>query len=152
MLEGTFSDESGDYPAGSYVRNPPGSGHSPYSDDGCRILVKLRQFDAQDLTPIVIDTCDSKLWQSHESADILPLYQFGSEQVAMMRIAADQKHTFGDDSSGVEIFVVGGTVRYEDEDLPAESWLRFPAGEFADLLAISDIVLWVKLGHLPVND
>lgn len=152
VLEGTFSDDSGDYPSGFYVRNPPGSGHSPYSKDGCRILVKLRQFDPKDLTPIAIDTRETELWQLHESADVLPLYQFGSEQVAMMRIAADQEHTFGDDSAGVEIFVVNGTVRYEEGDLPAESWLRFPAGQFADLLAVSDSVLWVKIGHLPAND
>ena len=104
----------------------------------------------EDLTPVVIDTADTELWQSHESADVLPLYQFGKEQVTMMRIAADQKHAFGDDSAGVEIFVVKGTVKYDDGELPAESWLRFPAGQFADLLAISDTVLWVKLGHLPI--
>ena len=49
VLEGVFSDEHADYPGGTYVRNPPGSGHSPYSVDGCRIFVKLRQFDAEDL-------------------------------------------------------------------------------------------------------
>ena len=27
VLEGTFSDEAGDYPAGTYLRNPPGSSH-----------------------------------------------------------------------------------------------------------------------------
>ena len=32
MLDGVFQDESGDYPAGSYMRNPPGSGHRPGSD------------------------------------------------------------------------------------------------------------------------
>jgi len=151
VLEGTFSDDSGDYPAGFYVRNPPGSSHSPFSKDGCRILVKLRQFEPTDLTPVVIDTRDTELWQSHESADVLPLYQFGSEQVAMMRIAADQKHTFGAESAGVEIFVVNGSIRYDDGNLPAESWLRFPAGQFVDLRALSDTVLWVKHGHLPVD-
>ena len=29
VLGGVFSDEFGDYPAGTYVRNPPGSAHSP---------------------------------------------------------------------------------------------------------------------------
>ncbi|XQF94519.1 cupin domain-containing protein (plasmid) [Pseudoalteromonas espejiana] len=31
MLSGTFSDESGDYPQGFYLRNPPGSSHAPKS-------------------------------------------------------------------------------------------------------------------------
>ena len=44
VLEGVFSDEHGDYPAGTYVRNPDGTRHSPFSKDGCTIFVKLRQF------------------------------------------------------------------------------------------------------------
>ena len=44
-----------DYPAGTYVRNPPGTAHTPRSDVGCTIFVKLRQFAADDLEPKVID-------------------------------------------------------------------------------------------------
>ena len=31
VLDGVFSDETGDYPAGTYLRNPPGSAHAPFS-------------------------------------------------------------------------------------------------------------------------
>jgi len=41
VLEGTFADENGTYPAGTYLRNPPGSRHHPFSPDGCVIFVKL---------------------------------------------------------------------------------------------------------------
>ncbi|MBM4258754.1 MAG: DUF4437 domain-containing protein [Deltaproteobacteria bacterium] len=41
VLAGTFADENGTYPAGTYLRNPPGSRHHPYSPDGCVIFVKL---------------------------------------------------------------------------------------------------------------
>jgi anti-sigma factor ChrR (cupin superfamily) len=41
VLEGTFADEYGTYPAGTYLRNPPGSRHHPYSPDGCVLFVKL---------------------------------------------------------------------------------------------------------------
>jgi anti-sigma factor ChrR (cupin superfamily) len=41
VLEGTFTDEQGTYPAGTYLRNPPGSRHHPYSPDGCVLFVKL---------------------------------------------------------------------------------------------------------------
>ena len=41
VLEGTFADERGLYPAGTYLRNPPGSQHHPYSPDGCVLFVKL---------------------------------------------------------------------------------------------------------------
>ena len=56
VLDGIFSDEHGDYPAGTYVRNPPGSSHTPYTVEGCTIFVKLRQFDLEDQTPVHIDT------------------------------------------------------------------------------------------------
>src|SRR5262249_22358593 len=41
VLEGVFADERGLYPAGTYLRNPPGSRHHPYSPNGCVIFVKL---------------------------------------------------------------------------------------------------------------
>src|SRR5262245_47484929 len=44
VLEGIFQDERGDYPAGSYVRNPPTSRHTPGSQAGCTIFLKLFQF------------------------------------------------------------------------------------------------------------
>jgi hypothetical protein len=149
VLDGVFSDDQGDYPPGCYVRNPPGSGHSPYSKNGCRILVKLRQFDPQDLARVVIDTRETDLWQSGDGADFLPLHSFGAEQVRMIRIGAGMYYTIAADSPGAELFVVSGTIRYDSDDLPAESWLRLPAGDAADLEASADSILWVKSGHLP---
>ncbi len=40
VLEGTQSDERGDYPAGSFVLNPAGSVHSVWSRDGCVVLIQ----------------------------------------------------------------------------------------------------------------
>jgi len=149
VLEGVFSDESGHYPAGTYVRNPPGSGHTPFSQDGCRILVKLRQFDSQDLTPVVVDTQNPDLWQSGEFADYLSLHSFGSEQVAMVRIAAGQHYSSAANPNGIEILVVSGSIRHGKQVLPGESWLRFPPAMAADLQALDESVLWLKRGHLP---
>ncbi len=56
VLDGVFQDEHGDYPAGSYVRNPPTSSHTPGSEPGCTLFVKLWQFDPDDRTPVRIDT------------------------------------------------------------------------------------------------
>ena len=152
VLDGVFSDDQGDYPPGFYVRNPPGSGHAPYSRDGCRILVKLRQFDPQDLERVVIDTRSSGGWQPADGAESLPLHNFGSEQVFMLRVAAGHEHTLGGNPGGTEIFVVSGSLEYRHEILPAESWLRLPAGQAAAVVAQSDSVLWVKQGHLPPAD
>jgi hypothetical protein len=149
VLHGVFSDDHGDYPPGHYVRNPPGSGHSPYSKDGCRILVKLRQFDPDDLTRVVIDTHAGDLWQSGEGTDSLQLHSFGDERVRMVRVRAGNPYSIAADSPGTEIFVVSGSLAYDGAYLPAESWLRLPAGQVAELEAREDSILWAKSGHLP---
>jgi hypothetical protein len=56
VLEGVFQDEHGDYPAGSYIRNPPLSRHIPGSAIGCTIFVKLWQFDPQDRRHVIVHT------------------------------------------------------------------------------------------------
>lgn len=40
VLEGTQSDERGDYPAGSLVLNPEGTVHSVWSTEGCTVLIQ----------------------------------------------------------------------------------------------------------------
>ena len=40
VVDGVFSDEHGDYPAGSWLRSPHMSQHQPFSREGCLILVK----------------------------------------------------------------------------------------------------------------
>ena len=40
VLEGTQSDERGDYPAGSVILNPEGTVHSVWSTDGCVVFIQ----------------------------------------------------------------------------------------------------------------
>ncbi|MBV8084710.1 MAG: cupin domain-containing protein, partial [Chloroflexi bacterium] len=56
VLDGVFQDEHGDFPAGSYIRNPPTTSHTPGSGPGCTIFVKLWQFDPNDRTGVRLDT------------------------------------------------------------------------------------------------
>ena len=56
VLDGVFSDEHGDWPVGTYLLNPEGFRHAPFSDDGCVLLVKLRQFQGRERNHVVIDT------------------------------------------------------------------------------------------------
>ena len=153
VLSGVFSDEHGDYPTGCYVRNPPGSGHSPFSEDGCRILVKLRQFDPADLTPVVINTHDSIDWQKSDdgNTESLHLYDYGSENVQMVRVPAGREIPLSTNPAGVELLVISGSVEYAGELLPVESWLRFPADHTAEIQAATDTVLWIKSGHLSLS-
>jgi anti-sigma factor ChrR (cupin superfamily) len=150
VLEGVFSDKSGNYPTGTYVRNPPGSSHAPHSVDGCRILVKLRQFDADDLTPVVIDSTDQELWLSaDESIARLPLHEYGSETVEMRRIAAGASWRLEVVKGGAELLVVRGSLDYENSVLNDECWLRLPPGASAELVARTMSIIWLKQGHLP---
>src|SRR5215475_14271172 len=56
VLEGVFSDEHGNWPAGTYLLNPEGFRHAPFSEPGCVLFVKLRQFAGRDRTHVVVDT------------------------------------------------------------------------------------------------
>jgi anti-sigma factor ChrR (cupin superfamily) len=149
VLEGVFSDEDANYPTGTYVRNPPGSGHAPFSEDGCRILVKLRQFAPDDLTRIVINTSTSNSWLQTDADCIesLLLHRHGAEQVHMLRVAAGASVNLPTD--GAEVLVVSGSVNFDDQALPRESWLRVPEGRSMVIGAVADSVLWLKQGHLP---
>lgn len=148
VLEGVFSDEHGDFPVGTYVRNPPGTGHSPHSKNGCRILVKLRQFHAEDLTPVIVETASCAGWQSTsvEGVEVLALHQYMAEKVEMLRLGKDC--CFDLPGNGVEVFVVSGSINC-DGDYAEESWLRFPVGSDKVVCAQGDALLWVKSGHLP---
>ena len=86
VLEGTLSDEHGDYCAGTYLRNPVGSSHAPFSAGGCTILVKLQQMHPSDQQPLVIDTTQA-VWLPGlvRGLEVLPLHAYGSEHVALVR-------------------------------------------------------------------
>jgi anti-sigma factor ChrR (cupin superfamily) len=57
VLAGSFHDDAGDYPDGTYVRNPIGTAHAPWAGpDGAVLFLKLHQFTAADSRRVVIDT------------------------------------------------------------------------------------------------
>ena len=88
VLEGVFSDEHGDYPAGTYVRNPIGSKHTPHSKEGCTIFVKLHQFDASDTEQKAIETQNAEFLPGQvQGLTVLPLHSHGTESAALVRWA-----------------------------------------------------------------
>jgi hypothetical protein len=56
VLDGIFSDEQGDWPAGTFLLNPEGFRHTPFSENGCVIFVKLRQFAGRERAHVVVAT------------------------------------------------------------------------------------------------
>ena len=75
MLQGSLSDEHGDYPAGTYLLNPPGFRHAPFSNRSCIIFVELRQYGGERREHVVVDT-KSANWTPGPvpGVDLLPLY------------------------------------------------------------------------------
>ena len=150
VLDGVFSDERGDYPAGTYVRNPIGSHHAPFSREGCTIFVKLMQFDAADDQPVVIDSTQAQ-WRPGlvPGLQVLPLHQHGTEHVALVRWAPGTYFTAHRHWGGEEILVLEGTFQDEFGDYPAGSWLRSPHLSQHTPFSEAGCLIWVKTGHLP---
>lgn len=150
VLEGTFEDEQGEYPAGTYVRNPPGSGHAPRSDAGCVLFVKLRQFHPDDRERVVMDTRSAEWFPGIvKGIAVLPLHGFGSERVSLVRWAANTRFTPHAHPDGEEIFVLDGAVEDEEGRYTVGSWLRNPPGSQHMPFSLEGCLLYVKIGHLP---
>lgn len=149
VLEGTFSDEYGDYPAGTYVRNPVGSTHTPFSKDGCTILVKLWQMQPDDQTRVVIDTTQPH-WVPGlvNGLEVMPLHAFGTEQVALVKWAPGTQFQHHSHWGGEEIFVLDGVFEDEFGAYPEGTWLRSPHASRHTPFSQSGCVIYVKVGHL----
>ena len=114
VLDGVFSDEHGDYPVGTYVRNPPGSHHTPRTAPGCVIFVKLRQMTPAERRRVVIDTA-AATWQAGDAAghERLPLHHGADagERVALERLAPGAGLAAVECPDGEEIFLLSGRLR-----------------------------------------
>lgn len=150
VLEGVFSDEHADYPAGSYVRNPIGTAHTPHiGPEGATILVKLCQFEADDTEQKAIDTRTAAFEPGPAAGvDILPLHGFGTEEVRLLRLAPGARLDM-QSPGGEEIYVIDGVLQDEAGQYPAGTWLRSPDGTIQTRQSEPGCLLWVKTGHLP---
>lgn len=149
VLDGVFSDESGDYPAGTYVRNPIGTRHKPHTREGCTILVKLHQFDASDSAQFHVDTNAAEFRPGQvPGLEVLPLHEAASESVALVRWAPGTRLGPHRHQGGEEIFVLSGTFQDEHGDYPAGTWIRSPHGSEHAPFSDEGCLIYVKTGHL----
>tara|TARA_R110000744_G_scaffold112467_1_gene210982 strand:- start:1248 stop:1895 length:648 start_codon:yes stop_codon:yes gene_type:complete len=148
VLSGTFSDETGHFPKGSYFRNPKGFVHAPYSAKGCELLVKLHQISPLDCQRITIDT-EQQLWQpGYGNLKVKPLHQFATESVALVFWPAGEQFILHSHFSGEEIYVISGELIDELGRYPAGSWIRSPHLSQHHPFVEQDTLIWVKTGHL----
>jgi len=146
VLDGVFSDEDGDHGVGTYVRNPPGSAHTPSSAPGTTIFVKLRQFDPADRTHVVVDSADPTLRRMDAAwgAEVADLHEDAREAVHRAVWPADAAIALPA-AAGLEVLVLDGAMTEGGAALPAGGWLRLPAG--APLNAVAGPAgtdLWIK--------
>jgi anti-sigma factor ChrR (cupin superfamily) len=150
VLEGVFQDEHGDYPEGTYIRNPPTTHHTPRTLVGATILVKLWQFDPDDRANVHINTHAAGAVATPDRSSIrqIPLFQDSRETV---RIELWEPHVKIEirDHKGIEVFVLEGSFIEGGEPFVKHDWLRLPPGDVLHAVAGKDGArLWVKSGHL----
>lgn len=150
VLEGVFQDEHGDFPVGSYVRNPPTSSHTPSAAQGAVILVKLWQFDPEDRTAVHVDTLNAEpvAVEGHPGVRQIALFKDRREHVRIELWPANQQIGITG-HKGLEILVIDGSFEEGGEKFTAQSWLRLPAGQdFAGRTGPEGARLWIKSDHL----
>ena len=149
VLDGIFSDEHGDYPKGTYVRNPHDSCHSPFSKDGCKIFVKLRQFQKDDSVRIVRTVIEP--WETYnEEITYLKLHEFRNEIVYLAEFKPHSKINLPfKNKGGEEILILSGAIHDKGNHFAAITWIRDPKSCFIEACAGNNGVrVFVKTGHL----
>jgi quercetin dioxygenase-like cupin family protein len=150
VLSGVFSDASGHYPAGSYLRNPPGSAHAPFSEEGCLIFVKLQQFDADDSVRLALAAAAAP---AHATPTPPPLsrrvlFERPNERVELIHFAQAGELPADLGPRGVEILVLQGEVTGPADTYPLGTWLRCAPSLSLMHHAQAGTEIYVKSGHL----
>jgi anti-sigma factor ChrR (cupin superfamily) len=151
VLEGVFSDEQGDYPAGTYLLNPPGSKHAPASRSGCVLFVKLCQYAGPKRRRVVLNT-EEMPWQptSTPGISMKQLYSDSNypERVALLKWAPHTRYPRHDHPGGEEILVLAGVLADEDGRYPKGTWIRNPRMSIHTPFSSEGCVILVRWGGL----
>jgi anti-sigma factor ChrR (cupin superfamily) len=148
VLDGTFSDETGNYRAGTYIMNPPGSSHAPYSESGCTLFVKLRHLGSEQVIREVIDTKAAPWYQGMvPGLKVMPLMQQGSGST-LVKWAPQTFFNPHRHYGGEEIFVVDGVFEDEHGRYSAGTWIRSPHMSMHKPFSNEGCTIFVKTGHL----
>ena len=149
VLSGTFSADISHYPAGWYLRNPPTSGHQPYSHEGAIIFVKLWQMTVDETYHVAIDPNDAANWQAQGGRESCRLYSDIREQVSLQRINAGEILFADAIVGGAEILVLEGTLIEAGQTYQSGGWIRLPVDATSQITAgANGATVYLKTGHL----
>ena len=153
VLDGVFSDETGDFGPGMYVRNPVGSRHRPHSEGGCVIFVKLWQMEPDDREYVRIDTNKAEwLPGPVDGVSLMALHRRGLEEVSLVKAAPGASFPRHSHDQGEEILVLDGVIEDEHGRYPKGTWIRDPAGSAHTPFSTEGATLYVKTGHLKTEN
>ncbi len=151
VLEGLFQDESGVYPEGTYVLNPPGSRHAPSSPRGCVLFVKLCQYAGEGRPRIVLDAHRLE-WRPGPAPGVMvkTLYSDPAHPEAMMLMkfepgASMPRH---EHPAGEEFLVLEGTLADESGVYPRRTWVRNPRSSSHAPFSREGCVIYLRVGGL----
>jgi anti-sigma factor ChrR (cupin superfamily) len=153
VLSGAFSDEAGHYENGTYIKNPPGSGHSPRSEHGCTLFVKLRHMNLHDAQRVVVNTNTTSWYPGLVNGlQVMPLSEFETEHTALVRWAPSTYFNAHRHFGGEEILVLEGLFEDEQGSYPAGTWLRSPHLSTHKPFSTTGCTILVKTGHLLARE
>ena len=150
VLEGIFSDEHGDYGPGSYLRHPPGSSHTPFSENGCLLFVKLWQFSPSDHVWLKRNT-RTQAWLPGlvPGLSVMPLHEHDGVNTALVRWAPHTTFSAHRHPGGEEILVLEGEFADDKGVYPAGTWIRSPRwSQHAPFTTQQGALIYVKVGHI----
>ena len=149
VLEGVFSDEHGHWPAGTYLLNPEGFRHAPFSVDGCTLFVKLRQFGGTGREHVVIDTRRAT-WEPGDEDGVtqIPLYRSPDHRdtMRMEHWAAGTELGERIYAHGVEWLILAGSCEDAEGRYDVGTWLRLPHGASHAACSEGGCELYIKEG------
>lgn len=149
VLEGTFSDEHGDWPAGTFLANPEGFRHAPFSREGCVLFVKLRQLAGPGRQHVALQTGDMR-WEPTGTPGVAakPLLADAAfpDQTRLERWDAGTDRGPRHYPRGAEFFVWKGSFEDEAGRHAAHAWLRLPPGGAHHARSPEGCIVYVKTG------
>lgn len=150
VLEGEFSDADGAYPAGTYIKNPPGARHAAFSKNGCLLFVKQGHLQHDDTERVVVDVQNSPWRQGMVAGlSVMPLSEYKGEHNALVRWQPGTVFSAHRHWGGEEIYVLEGVFEDEFGRYPKGTWLRNPHLSQHAPFSQEGCTIFVKVGHLP---
>ena len=151
VLEGVFSDEAGDYPAGTYILNPEGFSHAPHSKEGCIIFVKLRQYGGTDRPQSRSNTND-RAFEPRGKSGISEMALYSQDgydgRTSLIRFVPGTQGPRHGHPWGEEVFILHGTLEDEFGVYPPGTWIRSPVESMHQPFTRDGCTFFLKTGSV----